>query len=106
MSKLEAVNHYGTDELYGYEFMCPGCNDYHMPVVNNKQPGGPQWTFNGDLNSPTFSPSLLMQREEYQGEEQSNIKHVCHSFITDGKIQFLNDCTHELAGQTVDLPEV
>jgi hypothetical protein len=30
---------------------------------------------------------------------------VCHSFVTDGRIQFLEDCTHELAGQTVDLPE-
>jgi hypothetical protein len=30
---------------------------------------------------------------------------VCHSFVTDGRIQFLNDCTHPLAGQTVDIPE-
>ena len=29
---------------------------------------------------------------------------VCHSFITDGRIQFLNDCTHALAGHTVPLP--
>jgi len=31
---------------------------------------------------------------------------VCHSFVTDGRIQFLGDCTHNLAGQTVDLPEI
>jgi len=31
---------------------------------------------------------------------------ICHSFIRDGKIQFLGDCTHALAGQTVDLPEL
>lgn len=30
---------------------------------------------------------------------------ICHSFITDGEIQFLNDCTHKLAGHTVDLLE-
>jgi hypothetical protein len=30
---------------------------------------------------------------------------ICHSFVTDGRIQFLNDCTHSLAGQTVDLPD-
>lgn len=29
---------------------------------------------------------------------------VCHSFIRDGQIQFLSDCTHALAGQTVPLP--
>ncbi len=28
----------------------------------------------------------------------------CHTFITDGRIQFLGDCSHKLAGQTVDLP--
>ncbi len=29
---------------------------------------------------------------------------VCHTFVTDGRIQFLGDCTHVMAGQTVDLP--
>jgi hypothetical protein len=29
----------------------------------------------------------------------------CHSFVTDGKIQFLPDCYHSLKGQTVELPE-
>ena len=29
----------------------------------------------------------------------------CHSFIRDGKIQYLNDCTHEFAGKTVELPD-
>jgi hypothetical protein len=27
----------------------------------------------------------------------------CHIFVRDGKIQFLNDCTHELAGKTVPM---
>jgi hypothetical protein len=30
---------------------------------------------------------------------------VCHSFITDGQIQFLGDCTHPMAGQTVPIPK-
>ena len=30
---------------------------------------------------------------------------VCHSFVTNGRIQYLGDCTHKLAGQTVDLPD-
>ena len=29
-----------------------------------------------------------------------------HSYVTDGRIQYLSDCTHPLAGQTVDLPDV
>lgn len=31
---------------------------------------------------------------------------VCHSFVRDGRIQFLSDCTHKLANQTVDLPDI
>jgi hypothetical protein len=30
----------------------------------------------------------------------------CHLFITDGKIEYLADCTHELAGKTVEMEEV
>jgi hypothetical protein len=30
---------------------------------------------------------------------------VCHSFVTEGRIEFLSDSTHELAGQTVPIPE-
>lgn len=33
------------------------------------------------------------------------VPYTCHSFVTDGRIQFLGDCTHSLAGQTVDLPD-
>jgi hypothetical protein len=54
----------------------------------------PVWGFNGDCDKPTISPSLLCK---------SHI--TCHSFIVDGKIQFLSDCTHKLAGQTVDIPD-
>lgn len=32
--------------------------------------------------------------------------HVCHTFVTDGKINFLSDCTHELAGQTVPMQDL
>ena len=31
---------------------------------------------------------------------------VCHSFVNDGQVQFLDDCTHELAGQTLLLLDV
>jgi hypothetical protein len=31
---------------------------------------------------------------------------LCHTFVTDGQIQYLGDCTHALAGQTVDLQEM
>lgn len=64
--------------------------------------GAARWTFNGDFDKPTFSPSLNTWITGTNGEVRSR----CHSFIRDGRIQFLGDCTHALAGQTVDLPEI
>ena len=84
----------------GVWFTCPGCNSYHKVVVDNKGQG-PQWGWNGSLDSPTFTPSILVSWT--YGPEK--IKNQCHSFVTDGKIRFLNDCTHNLKGQIVDLPE-
>lgn len=86
--KLRAVN-----DQAGHVIWCQGCEGYHIIP--------PTWQFNGDLEKPTFTPSLLI-RYEY-GEERKQV--VCHSLIRDGRIQFLDDCTHALAGQTVDLEE-
>lgn len=83
-----------------YFFLCPGCKLVHG--VNTKQPGMPKWEFDGNLESPTFSPSILVRYN--WGPEQMPV--VCHSFVRAGQIQFLSDCTHELSGQTVSLPDL
>jgi len=81
-------------------FDCPGCGIGHGVWTKSKHHyNGAKWSFNGDMEKPTFSPSLLV-RFPQDGKEM-----VCHSFVRDGKIQFLNDCTHDLAGKTVDLPD-
>lgn len=91
-------------------FRCPGCDDNHQIRVGT-------WSWNGDVELPTFSPSLLVggvQWDPVAYPEMHKPNHpdvepgkqiTCHSFITDGQIKFLGDCTHALAGQTVDLPE-
>lgn len=95
-AKLHRVNN-PDGTLHGWLFRCPGCDadpldgGLHCPTTG--------WTFNGDLERPTFSPSILVRWESPQGPR------VCHSFVTDGRIQFLSDCTHALAGQTVELPD-
>lgn len=83
-------------------FYCPGCKYLHGPAVA-MAPGkdAPLWQWNGSLEKPTLSPSLLITYK--YGPEQK--QHTCHSFILDGNIQFLGDCTHALAGQTVPIPE-
>ena len=75
-----------------YIFWCPGCECHHFYHVGCDT--GPNWQFNGDMDAPSFTPSLLVR-----GEER------CHLYLTDGRLRFLSDCTHDLAGETVPLPD-
>jgi len=79
-------------------FFCPGCKCVHGFNVTKRE-GEPLWSFNGDFDKPTFNPSLRV------GCASGDPSSLCHSFVTDGNIKFLNDCTHELAGHTVELPD-
>lgn len=80
-------------------FWCPGCEEAHCVNVGGTEPG-PKWAWNGSLDRPTFSPSLLV----WHGDEAKPTKR-CHSFVVDGRIQFLGDCSHQLANSTVDIPQ-
>lgn len=71
-------------------FWCPGCERLHPVRVDG--PGA--WGWNRDVEKPTFTPSILTWSETSR----------CHSFVRDGQIVFLLDCSHRLASQTVDLP--
>lgn len=88
-----AVVHLATDGMH--IIWCPGCDQAHG--FDSRR-----WSFNGDASRPTFRPSLIV---EYGPNERGTGSAAvrCHSFITDGQIQFLADSTHALAGQTVDL---
>lgn len=75
-------------------FMCPGCNTTHAIDYS--------WKFNNDLEKPTVNPSVLLNG--WLNEKYPN--GTCHSFIRDGKISFLSDCSHELKGKTVYLLDI
>lgn len=80
-----------------YVFFCPGCKANH--IINTNPENNPYvHVLTGTLSRPTIRASVLSK-----GDKQVGKPH-CHSFVTDGKIRFLNDCTHELAGKTVNLP--
>lgn len=103
-------------------FHCPGCNTRH--VVRVEGAGRPKWGYNGNPDAPTFEPSVLVRNGHYSEhhkagdgcwctyadshpDDPTHFKCFrCHSFVRDGKIQFLGDCSHDLAGQTVDLPDI
>jgi len=75
-------------------YNCPGCRIEHE--ISSKI-----WEWNGDLDRPTFSPSILAEGYSRRGE----IIH-CHHYVKEGKIEFLNDCHHDLRGQTLDLEDI
>lgn len=100
---------------------CPGCDEAHAIQTGEGQ--GPRWSWNGDAERPTFTPSVLVRsghhadgtdpstcficqecRENPSDDHRGFKCYVCHSFVVDGAMQFLGDCTHALAGQTVPIP--
>jgi hypothetical protein len=101
---MRAVELRSGGELVGYLVRCPACEaddagSTHQFAIRMND-GSPGWTFNGDFERPTFRPSMLATCT--LGEEHR--PHRCHSFVTDGRIQYLGDCTHAMAGQTIELP--
>lgn len=103
-------------------FYCPGCKNHHGVNI----PGGAQWEITGPVDCPTIRPSILVRGFQnppgdpedwpknpdgsYQlgpdGKILGGKNMRCHSFITDGQIQFLSDCAHELAGKTVPMVDI
>lgn len=79
--------------LCDYCFWCPGCKCGHAVYLTEKNERNAQWTWDGNLEQPTFSPSFLHDLH----------KPRCHCIITKGIIHFCADCEHELAGQIVPM---
>lgn len=101
-SELRQINDHG--HVYqALAFICPGCevstkgSGLHMlPVSGDVPERVPRWDWDGNLEAPTLSPSILTRH----GEQ------VCHSFLKAGQFQFLSDSTHQYSGQTVEIPDV
>lgn len=92
----------------GYSYWCQGCKSAHSVVTEG--PGA--WGFNGDLLKPVFTPSVLVTIDFPAGyvREPDDPPARCHTFIghsgaQPGEVIFLGDCTHELAGQVLPLPD-
>lgn len=94
------------------QFWCPGCDDDHQVVI-----GGPgvKWWWNGSFSSPTFMDSVKVEHlaieKDAEGRWTGNwvlkdgepINVICHSYVRDGMIEFLGDCTHAMAGLSAPL---
>lgn len=103
--KTRLTRHNGTDYLY---WRCQGCKTEHGVPVNDTSGQRPRWDWNGDRDKPTLSPSVHVHPIHDVDDEDGTVFETprCHVFIVDGQIQFLSDCTHAFAGQTVDMVDV
>lgn len=82
-------------EGQGYWHFCPGCGfEHRLPDT---------WTFDGNLDAPTFTPSFA---HTWGLEHIGRPNKLCHYIITAGQINYCTDSTHSLAGQTVAMPDL
>lgn len=96
--KTKEVRH--DDKLQGWRIDCPGCKRHHVFEASG-------WKFDGHFAQPTFVPSLNESIGPYpEWSKRAGEIDRCHVTVTAGKITFHQDCTHGLANQTVELPEL
>lgn len=109
MTRVVALASNGDTPGRRVHFWCPACDDAHGITVES--PNG--WTWNGDLEHPTFDPSVKVGGVQWPTDSGFHKPNhavapgqpiVCHSYVRGGRIEYLGDCTHALKGQTVDLP--
>ncbi len=84
-----------NDNTY-YIFFCPGCGRIH--AIDKS------WTIIGPMDKPTIHPSVFVNSPSSEFYVPRDF--TCHSFIVDGLIKYLPDCTHELAGKTVPMEPI
>jgi len=87
-------------DLYGWEIRCPACDEPH--IFHTGRAPRPRWEFDGNMEKPTFTPSLKLHHD---GNEHMK-PFCCHTNVINGMIQYHGDCTHAMAGQTIELPEL
>src|SRR2546421_407867 len=98
-SKLRKTTH-------GFSWWCPGCDEGH-PLPYERA-----WTFDGNLEAPTFTPSFLHSWKRFAGYTEAGVgigepaPYVCHYIVTKGQVAYCDDCTHALAGQTIAMPDL
>lgn len=88
---------------------CPACDDLHRITLDAPN----SWTWDGNETAPTIGPSILVTGVQWAPDQHfykpghaavpAGGQIRCHSFVIAGQWQFLADCTHTLAGQTVPL---
>lgn len=79
-----------------------GCQWHEFP--KNPLSNGARWSFDGNCECPTFSPSMnqgVNQPGPFYNPDAPSSR--CHFIVTNGQIHYCGDCSHSFAGQTLPL---
>jgi hypothetical protein len=94
----------------GLAHWCPACGEMHAFALDGKNASGAQWTWDGNVEHPTFTPSMHIKIGKYADqnwqEETAGESSVCHYILTAGVINYCGDCTHAMKGQSIRLPDL
>lgn len=111
---MSQISPYFRKVRSGYGHWCPACGEMHVIYTE----GNVKWDFNGDVNNPTFSPSVKITGKQkilvngkwtgvWKRDKNGNaLDGCCHYFIQNGKIKYCGDCTHEFSGKEIPLPKL
>lgn len=101
-------------------YWCQGCQSVHQVSVIGE---GAIWGWDGNVDAPTFTPSVLITSGHFVSTHKPGdkcwctyaVEHPdrpvpftcrrCHTFVRGGMVEFLGDCSHALAGKTEPLPD-
>lgn len=135
----EVGPHSDTPLARGCIVWCPGCLQPHrfrVALPDGTFTGGYVWSWDGNMDAPTFAPSMLCHRSVHLCADEhlipcdGNCAHTghrilddgslatagphtedpawgdCHSFLTGGVWNFLSDCAHPLSGHRVPMVDL
>jgi hypothetical protein len=93
--------------ILDYAVYCTACRRLHY------FPNDGRWSFNGDVDRPTFSPSMneaIGPIDDPDAARKHGVKPGgkarCHFIVTDGEITYCSDCTHHHCAKRMPLEEI
>jgi hypothetical protein len=72
-------------------YWCFGCRQYHGCDTLQENKNGGKWEWNGSFENPSLKPSIRFYNPD------------CHHHVTDGKIVYHSDCSHDFQNQEVSM---
>jgi hypothetical protein len=94
MSKIHDVK---EGDIIKHMFICQACGNCHFFIE-------PLWGWNQDREKPTVTGSILIHAHPGTPGVFKDTPR-CHSLIKDGQIQYLSDCSHDMANKTIEIPD-